>query len=79
MARDFDQQGAELNVRIAVLNGYTALSIPVTEAGGSLSGESETSAISRCMQQSLLQLPDPQTTVCAFPQKVIISDFRLGY
>lgn len=31
MARDFDRQVAELQVRIAVLNGYTALGIPVTE------------------------------------------------
>lgn len=30
MARDFDRQVAELQVRIAVLNGYT----PVTEAVG---------------------------------------------
>ncbi|SDE52163.1 Transposase DDE domain-containing protein [Ruegeria marina] len=30
MARDFDRQAAELQVRIAVLNGYTALGIPVT-------------------------------------------------
>jgi hypothetical protein len=34
MARDFDRQGAELQVRIAVLNGCTALGIPVTEAVG---------------------------------------------
>src|SRR5690606_19335960 len=34
MARDFDRQAAELQVRIAVLNGYTALGIPVTEAVG---------------------------------------------
>jgi hypothetical protein len=34
MARDFDRQVAELQVCIAVLNGYTALGIPVTEAGG---------------------------------------------
>lgn len=34
MARDFDRQVAELQVRIAVLNGYTALGIPVTEAAG---------------------------------------------
>ena len=33
-ARDFDRQVAELQVRIAVLNGYTALAIPVTEAVG---------------------------------------------
>ena len=31
-ARDFDRQVAELQVRIAVLNGYTALGIPVAEA-----------------------------------------------
>jgi len=29
MARGFDRQVAELEVRIAVLNGYTALGIPV--------------------------------------------------
>ena len=34
MARDFDRQVAELQVRIAVLNGYTALGIPITEAVG---------------------------------------------
>ena len=34
MARDFDRQVAELQVRIAVLNGYTALGIPITEAAG---------------------------------------------
>ncbi len=34
MARDFDRQVAALQVRIAVLNGYTALGIPVTEAVG---------------------------------------------
>ena len=34
MARDFDRQVAELQVRAAVLNGYTALGIPVTEPMG---------------------------------------------
>ena len=34
MARDFDRQVAELHVRIAVLNGYAALGIPVTEVVG---------------------------------------------
>ena len=34
MARDFDRQVAELQVRIAILNGYIALGIPVTEAVG---------------------------------------------
>ncbi|MCA3518560.1 MAG: IS5/IS1182 family transposase, partial [Rhodobacter sp.] len=32
--RDFDRQVAELQVRMGVLNGYTALGIPVTEAVG---------------------------------------------
>jgi hypothetical protein len=31
-AKDFDHQVAEFQVRVAVLNGFTALSIPVTEA-----------------------------------------------
>ena len=31
MARDFDRQVAEVQVRIAVMNGYIALGIPVTE------------------------------------------------
>ncbi len=30
MARDFDRQVAEVQVRVAVMNGYTALGIPVT-------------------------------------------------
>jgi hypothetical protein len=34
MARDFDRQVAELQVRAAVLNGYAALGIPVTEPVG---------------------------------------------
>ncbi|EEX16658.1 ISSpo9, transposase [Citreicella sp. SE45] len=34
MARDFNRQVAELQLRIAVLNGYAALGIPVTEAVG---------------------------------------------
>ena len=34
MARDFDRQVAEIQIRIAVLNLYTALGIPVTEAVG---------------------------------------------
>ena len=34
MARDFDRQVAEIHVRIAVLNGYTALGIPITEPVG---------------------------------------------
>jgi hypothetical protein len=34
MARDFDRQVAEVQIRIAVMNGYTALGIPVTETMG---------------------------------------------
>ncbi|RAK12438.1 DDE family transposase, partial [Salipiger aestuarii] len=34
MARDFDRQVAEIQIRIAVRNRYTALGIPVTEAVG---------------------------------------------
>ena len=34
MARDFDRQVAEIQVRTAVLNGYTALGIPITEPVG---------------------------------------------
>ncbi|PIL21904.1 hypothetical protein P775_01920 [Puniceibacterium antarcticum] len=32
MARDFDRQVAEVQARVAMLNGYTALGIPVTMA-----------------------------------------------
>lgn len=34
MARDFDRQVADIQVLIAVPNGYTALGIAVTEAVG---------------------------------------------
>lgn len=34
IARDFDRQVAEFQVRVAVLNGYTALGIPVTKVAG---------------------------------------------
>lgn len=33
-ARDNDRQAAELQIRAAVLNGYTALGIPATEPVG---------------------------------------------
>jgi len=32
--RDFDRQVAEFQVRVAVLNGFTTLGIPVTEVVG---------------------------------------------
>ena len=31
-ARDFEPQVAEFQIRVAVMNGFTALGIPVTEA-----------------------------------------------
>lgn len=34
MSRDFDRQVAEIQIRIAVLNRYTAFGIPVTEPVG---------------------------------------------
>ena len=34
MARDFDRQVAEFQVRVAILNGFTARGIPVTETVG---------------------------------------------
>jgi hypothetical protein len=34
MARDFDRQVAEVQVRVAVLNRFTALGIPVTKVAG---------------------------------------------
>lgn len=33
-ARDFDRQVAEFQVRVAVLNGFTALRTPITEVAG---------------------------------------------
>ncbi|MCA3484005.1 MAG: IS5/IS1182 family transposase, partial [Rhodobacter sp.] len=33
-ARDFDRQVAEVQVRVAVLNGFTALGTPITEIAG---------------------------------------------
>ena len=33
-ARDFDRQVAEVQIRVAVLNGFTALGTPITEVVG---------------------------------------------
>jgi hypothetical protein len=41
-ARDFDRQVAEFQLSVAVLNGYTALGIPVTKVLGEVCpGEGE--------------------------------------
>ena len=34
MARDFDRQVAEIQIRIAVFNRYTALGTPITKPAG---------------------------------------------
>jgi len=34
MTRGFDREVAEIQIRVAVLNGCTAIGIPVTEAVG---------------------------------------------
>jgi hypothetical protein len=34
MARDFDRQVAEIQIRVAVLNKYTVLGIPIAEVVG---------------------------------------------
>jgi hypothetical protein len=34
MAMDFERQVAEIQIRVAVLNRYTALGIPITESVG---------------------------------------------
>mgnify|MGYP003511813102 CR=1 FL=1 len=34
MARDFDRQVAEFQIRAAVMNGFTALGTPVTQVAG---------------------------------------------
>jgi hypothetical protein len=33
-ARDFDRQVAEFPIRVAILNGFTALGTPITETVG---------------------------------------------
>jgi DNA repair photolyase len=34
MARDFERQVAEIQIRIAALNRYTAIGLPITEPVG---------------------------------------------
>lgn len=59
VARDFDRQAAELQVPIAVLNGCTALDMPVTEAmWPGLIREGGTRTISRFVQHCLVR-PSP--------------------
>ena len=58
MARDFDRQMAEFQVRVAVLNGFTARGMPVTECRSiSLSGVRRASTVKPFVQQSRLTAP----------------------
>ena len=52
MARDFDRQVAEVQIRIAFMHGYTALGMPTNGRGISPSRERGTLSISRFVQQS---------------------------
>jgi hypothetical protein len=53
MARDFDRQVAEIQVRIAIMNGYTQLGIPVTKnCGINVSGKRESPFSNGFVQQS---------------------------
>jgi len=52
-AREVDRQVAEFQVRVAVLNGFTALGTPITDGRGiNLSGERGRPVSSRFVQQS---------------------------
>ena len=52
-ARDFDRQVAEFQISVAVLNGFTAPGIPVTESRRTnLSGKRGSPPLNRFVQQS---------------------------
>jgi hypothetical protein len=52
-ARDFDRQVSEFQVRVAILNDFTALGTPITDGRGiSLSRERGNTALTRFEQQS---------------------------
>ncbi len=58
MARDFDRQVAEFQVRVAVLNVFTGVGIPITKVIGGLSGRRGSPAVSRFVQQSLAEVEE---------------------
>ena len=72
MARDFDCQVAELQVRIAVLKVYTALGIPVTEAVEYVRRERGSPAIRQFVQLIL-------GTVSAPCERRVRSDFTIHH
>lgn len=65
-ARDFDRQVAEFQIQVAVLNGATALGIPVTEAVGYPSAERGGPSFTRLVQQSRWQTSSRCIMVEAF-------------
>jgi hypothetical protein len=70
MARDFDRQVAEVQVRVAILNGYTALGIPVTKAVGQIrlgKGENRSSAD---MRNKTLQTAQMTNYCSLLPPKI---------
>lgn len=51
-ARDFDSQVADIQVRVAVLHGFTELGTPITDGRRiGLPGQGERPAVSRYLQQ----------------------------
>jgi hypothetical protein len=68
-ARDFDCQVAEFQVRVAVLNGFTALGTPITDGRGiGLSGERGGPPLTRFVQQSRSPRKTQFTNFCATDQ-----------
>ena len=69
-ARDFDRQVADFQIRVAVLNGFTAPGIPVTESRRTnLSGERGSPSLNRFVQQNpfhSLLLKGNELWICKF-------------
>ena len=69
-ARDFDRQVADFQIRVAVLNGFTAPGIPVTESRRTnLSGQRGSQPLNRFVQQSpcySLLLKGNELWICKF-------------
>ena len=58
MARDFDRQVAEFQVRVAVLNGFTARGIPVTKVAGYLPANTISNTLRDAMLSRGLVTPE---------------------
>lgn len=80
MARDFDRQVAEAQIRIAVMNRYTALGISATESRGmSPSGERGSPGIIRFVQQSHLAAIFVRPLLFSHRHYKPRADWMLGY